>query len=67
MAKPKKDGKGLSRVENASKDVDLYKEELEETLVEAGTASSGWTEERDADARTEQLDDEKAKKGKKSK
>lgn len=65
MAKPKKGG--MRKVESAEKDVDLYKEELEETLVEAGSASSGWTEEREADRRVEGLDAEKEKKGKKRK
>lgn len=56
--------KGLSRLEE-TKGVDLYKEELEETLVEAEAASSGWTAERDADRRVEALDAEKAPKKKK--
>jgi hypothetical protein len=58
--------KGMSRLEEP-KQVDLYKEELAETLVEAGTASSGWTEERDADRRAEALDGDKAAKKKKGK
>ncbi len=63
MAKAKKpEGKGISRVETAEKDVNLYKEELEETLVEAESASSGWTAERDADSRVEGIDAEKEKK-----
>jgi hypothetical protein len=63
MAKPKKGG---SRgVESKEKDVDLYKEELEETLVEAESASSGWTAEHDADSRVEGLDADKEKKPKK--
>jgi len=65
MAKPKKGG--INRAESAEKDVNLYKEELEETLVEAGTASSGWTEEHDVDNRIEGLDADKEKKGAKKK
>jgi len=51
-----KNKKGLSRVESAG-GVNLYNEELKETLVEAGTASSGWTEERDADRRMESMEE----------
>jgi hypothetical protein len=54
----------MSRLEE-SKGVDLYKEELEETLVEAEAASSGWTAERDADRRVEALDADKVPKKKK--
>ena len=56
--------KGMSRLEEP-KQVDLYKEELEETLVEAESASSGWTAEHDADNRVEGLDADKEKKPKK--
>lgn len=55
MAKEKR---GLSRLEG--KAVDLYNEELKETLVEADSGSSGWNEERDIDSR---LEDAEKKKG----
>ena len=41
----------LSRVQEARGEVDLYSEELKESLVEAETGSSGFTEERDVDER----------------
>jgi len=41
----------LSRVQEARVEVDLYSEELKESLVEAETGSSGFTEERDVDER----------------
>ena len=41
------------------KDVDLFTEELEESLVMAGAGASGWTEERDVDKRVGEIDAEK--------
>ena len=64
--KGKAEASGINRVEEAEGKVDLYKEELKESLVEAETASSGFTEERDADERLASLDEVvKKKKGKK--
>jgi len=60
----------LSRVEEGRGEVDLYKEELKETLVEADSGSSGVNEERDIDSRLEKTEEGPAaarKKGKKSK
>lgn len=62
MAKPKKPAKGMSRVESVEKDVNLYEEELKETLVGAEAASSGWTEEREAEGRERRLEEKKGKK-----
>lgn len=54
--------KSIRRTE-PMKDVDLFTEELEETLVMSEAASSGFTEERDVDKRIERIDEEKERKG----
>jgi len=67
---PKKHVGDLARVQEAKGDVDLYTEELKETLVEADSGSSGFNEERDIDSRLEGMDGKSAtakKKGGKKK
>ena len=66
MAKPKKPTMGgINRVEDGKSEKALFEDDLKETLVEAETASSGTTEEMDADTRMESIEEGEEAPGKK--